>query len=99
MVEWTPWIRLAPCDWPLPSNIPTDLIPEEERKISLVTTVQASQPIIPLDQYSSFTHLQRVIAWVLRFIHKWRASRHGLTEPNLPFLSVTELLDAERYEK
>ena len=72
-----PWIRLAPYNWPSQSNIPTDLVPEEEREIFLVTTVQASQPIIPLNQYSSFTHLQRVTAWVLRFIHKCRASRHG----------------------
>ena len=92
-----PWIRLAPCDWPSQSNIPTDLVPEEEREISLVTTVQASQPIIPLEQYSSFAYLQRVTAWVLRFIHKCRASCLGLTEPNLPFLTVTELHDAERY--
>ena len=57
-----PWLRLASREWPTQYNVPADRIPEEEREISLVTTVQTKQPIIPLDHYSSFSTLQRVTA-------------------------------------
>ena len=99
MVEWgPPWLRLAPCNWPRRSNIPVDSVPEEEREISLVTTVQTKQPIVPLDQYSNFTRLQRVTAWVLRFIRDCRASSRRTVGPNnSPSLTTSELIDAERY--
>ena len=57
-----PWLRLAPHDWPTQSNVPADGVPEEEREISIVTTVQTKQPIVPLDQYSSLATLHHVSA-------------------------------------
>ena len=93
-----PWLRLAPCNWPKRSSISADSLPEEEREVSFVTTVQTKRPVIPLDRYSNFTRLQRVTAWILRFVHNCRASSGRTVEPNnSPFLTMSELVDAERY--
>lgn len=93
-----PWLQLAPHDWPTRSNVPADRVPEEECEVSLMTTVQTKRPIIPLDRYSSFATLQRVTAWVIRFVRNCRAlSLESVESNNLPSLTVSELLNAERY--
>lgn len=64
----------------------------EEREICNATTVlsdDCDQPIIPVDQFSSFTHLKRVTAWIFRFINNTRSS--------LSHLTASELNTAEHY--
>ena len=93
-----PWLCLPPCNWPMQADLSVDRVPEEEREISLLTTVQVNRPVIPLDRYSNFTRLQRVTAWILRFVRNCRASaRRSIELANQHSLTVTELLEAERY--
>lgn len=79
-------------DWPPQGNIPAETIEGEEKEICLVSTVQSMEPIVPLNRFSSFTHLQRVTAWILRFIDN---CRHSGTKSS--YLTVSELNVAEKY--
>ena len=98
VVEWTPWLRLAPRNWPKQSSISADSIPEEEREVPFVTTVQTKWPVIPLNRYSNFSCLQRVTAWILRFVCNCHALNVRTVEPNnSPSLTMSELVDVERY--
>lgn len=54
--------------------------------------VEQHPPIIPYDRISSFLHLKRVTAWVLRFVKVCRRKR-----PTTSVLMVEELVSAERY--
>ena len=90
------WLRLPSTKWPTLSSIPSpDLPPEEERELCLHTVTNISTPIIPLEQFSSFLHLKRVTAWVLRFIHNCRRKKQD--RPASTLLSTAELMDAEIY--
>lgn len=76
-------------------NISVDHVPEEECEISCDSyssqlTHHSTRSIFWLHSPSASK------AWVLCFVHKCQASHHGSTEPNLPFLIMTELLDGER---
>ena len=53
-------------------------------------------PIIPRDQFSSFTRLTRVTAWVKRFVNNFQAKVKKLA-PRIGPLSVIELEQAEVY--
>ena len=57
-----------------------------------MTPVQVQEPIIPLNYFSSFTRLQRVTAWVMRFINHCRQNC-----VSSPILTVKELSAAEKY--
>ena len=57
-----------------------------------MTPVQVQEPIIPLNYFSSFTRLQRVTAWVMRFINHCRQNC-----VSSPILTVKELSTAEKY--
>ena len=68
---------------------------EEEREISLVTTCELVMPVIPVNHYSTFPQLQRVTAWIYRFINNCRGGRNSTT--NHPYLTVAEHSHAENY--
>ena len=87
------WLKQSPADWPKQTTLLPNDLPEEEREISLLTTVADESPIIPLDRYSSFSRLKRVTAWVLRFINNCRKHTNKCTSP----LSTRELKSAEHY--
>jgi hypothetical protein len=58
----------------------------ETRKVCLQTVVQHKLPIISYDQFSNFSRLKRVTAYVFRFIKGcWRKERKSST------LTVDEL--------
>ena len=77
--EGPPWLLLMPPHWPKRPNVSMEQPPEEEREICLVkTTLQLHQPIVPFDCYSTFSRLQRVTAWVLRFVNNCRSSGQRL---------------------
>ncbi|XP_064397630.1 uncharacterized protein LOC135344354 [Halichondria panicea] len=61
------WLLSHPGQWPNQFKISSEQFPEEEREICLALTVQSTAPLIPLDQYSTFTRLKRVTAWIFRF--------------------------------
>jgi hypothetical protein len=63
-----------------------------------LTTIQPKQPIIAFDRFSSFPHLKRVTAWILRFINNIRPLTRKLRGVNIqPHLTVSELIAAENY--
>ena len=51
--------------------------------------------LVPEDQYSSFTRLKRVTAWVLRFVQSCRSKK--VQSKLLVPLSTVELNEAECY--
>ena len=77
--------------WPH-QNIPLETIRDEEREVCLITPVKVHEPVIPLNHFSSFTHLQRVTAWIMRFINHCR--QRYINSPNL---TAMELNTAEKY--
>ena len=95
------WLMLAPSHWPKRYSVSIEPPSEEERDVCLAVTAQSEQPIIPFDRYSSFCHLQRVTAWVLRFLNCCRPAEDAVSEPatasGAPCLSVSELDTAEKY--
>ena len=50
------------------------------------------EPLIPFDRFSSFSHLKRVTAWIMRFIKNWRTKASSESH-----FSVLELQKAEIY--
>ena len=66
-----PWLKLDISSWPH-QCVPVEFIEEEEREVCFMAPVQVQEPIIPLNYFSSFTRLQRVTAWVMRFINHCR---------------------------
>jgi len=69
--------------------------PDEEREVCLVTSAQSKKSVIPLHRYSSFSRLQHVTAWILRFVSNCRAGRGGPIVTSC--LTVSELAAAQRY--
>ena len=69
---------------------------EEEREITCALHICVRpeiESLIPVDRYSSFTHLKRVTAWVLRFVRNCRSK--GSQSKVSHSLSTTELKEAE----
>ena len=86
------WLQRGIHQWPKPA-VPSPNNPSEEAdEICSHAAIVAASSVIPLDQHSSFSHLIRVTAWMLRFIHN--CSSHGITRFT-GSLSVTELTNAE----
>ena len=56
------------------------------------STSQVLSPIIPLNRYSDFLHLNRITAWVIRFINHCQ-KKSTATD----YLSIKELRHAENY--
>ena len=96
-----PWLVLTPSCWPKQPRVSVEQQTEEMRVICLVTIVRLEQPNFRWGCYSSFTHLQRVTACVLRFINNCRPAKGAIlkfsTAAGYPSLAVAELFAAERY--
>ena len=93
---WTgpTWLSLDSSLWPKQPSISAEHVPEEEKEICLVTIAQTDQPIIPFDCYSTFSRLQCVTAWTLRFVNNCRTHKVTITNPSL---KVSELFAADRH--
>lgn len=86
------WLRLKPSHWPTQSTF-SKCVPCEEKTICNISVVESLEPIIPPSRYSSFTRLERVTAWMLRFTNNVRSP----TRVQSPHLTVSELITAETY--
>lgn len=73
--------------------MPPNNLRDEEREMSLLTTITNNPPVIPLDRYSSFHRLKHVTAWIFRFINNCRRHTNKCTSP----LSTRELKLVEYY--
>ena len=87
------WLRQADPQWPCQPQLETTPIPNEEREISLFTSLGEQTALPLLERFSSFSRLIRVTAWIFRFVGNCRSKGSHTLGP----LSVDELLHAERY--
>ena len=92
------WLRCDQPEWPARSTIrPNSASDELDELCSFVgTTIAEEEALIPLEKFSTFSLLQRVTGWVLRFIRNCRA-RKLETQRYINQLSVRELEQATRY--
>ena len=89
------WLRLCPDQWPSKSPAPKVEMPVDEEKSICLHIVVNSEPAIPLDRCSSFSHLKRLTAWMFRFIHNCRKLNNDRS--NSLYLSTAELAASEVY--
>ena len=89
------WLRLPSDQWPSLSLAPQVDMPSDEEKGVCLHVVVNSQPVIPLQQCSSFSRLRRLTAWIFRFTHNCR--KHEKDRPNSLYLSSAELAASEVY--
>ena len=89
------WLRLPSDQWPSQTPAPQAEMPTDEERSVCLHAVVDSQAIIPLQQFSSFSHLKRVTAWILRFIENCRKNKTD--RPNSLYLSSMELTASEIY--
>ncbi len=91
------WLKLSPSHWPSQADLPSRVIPEEEKEVSLHTVLEDTEPIIPLDRFSSFSRFIRITAWIQRFIRSCRPSPGMPSAHSSLFLTTQELRVAEIY--
>ena len=89
------WLRLPSTHWPTQSSLPRESLAEEERNICLHIVAKNPDPVISLEQYSSFLRLKRITAWIRRFIDNCRRSKQE-RQTSL-YLSTSELMTSEAY--
>ena len=73
------WLRLSPSIWPkqrMPSH--AHITTDEDKEVSLVSIVVPETPVLNLKDYSSFSRLKYVTAWILCFLHNCRAHKSDL---------------------
>ena len=87
------WLTKSQSQWPVQFKLPPNS--DEDRELCLVARTNPIEPILPVNRYSTFTRLQRVLAWVFRFIHNCRRRHHYSTTSGC--LTVDKLHQAERY--
>ena len=86
------WLKSPAAEWPVQSSLPMNTPCEEERDVCHTVALQSPKAITTPSKYSSFSRLQRVTAWIYRFIHNCR-----MTKISHIVLSVAELSRAEMY--
>ena len=90
------WLRQPSTNWPTqPVLHSSELLAIEERDICLHTVNKSTTPVLPLKQFSSFTHLKRVTTWIHRFVDNCRCKRQG--RGISLYLSTSELVISESY--
>lgn len=84
--EGPPWLKLSPSEWPRRADINRD------RELPVLKALQVKATPAPhfADKFSKFTTLQRITAWMLRFIDHCRKKKHSSA-----FLSTQELIRAK----
>ena len=93
------WLKLDPEQWPKQPGIKSVSSPEEADELcsaACTALVQSSPTLIPFDRFSTFLHLVRVTAWVIRFVNNCRSKEHNTQVCKNP-ISVQELNHATCY--
>ena len=95
---WTgpAWLLLKPSQWPKWESTSVEL-PVGEREICLVGVTLSGEPMVPFERYSTFTRIQHVVAWILRFVNYCRPSKRLTRTAEKSCLTVPELIAAEKY--
>ena len=89
------WLHMNEEHWPQSRNLAPNEPEEEQNEVCLHTSLIIKTPVIPVDRNSSFNHLKRITAWILRFIQNSISS--GGNEKLTSHLSAQELSMAETY--
>ena len=63
----------------------------------MVSISLLGEPVVPFERFSTFTRIQRVVAWILRFVNNCRPSKKLAETAGKSCLTVPELLAAEKY--
>ena len=92
------WLSKQCVDWPQ-AELPVHVGNEEEKEVSLITSLQTAEPLFPPDRYSSFPKIKMVSAWIFRFLNNCcpREITGGGSRLHLRHLTVEELSHAENY--
>ena len=90
------WLREGIHCWPKPVAMAPNDPSDEVSEICSHAAIIQIQPVFPIDRFSSFSHLKRVTAWMMRFISNCRASQRKLTRVS-GSLTVSELNKAVLY--
>jgi hypothetical protein len=88
------WLALPQSEWPKTIPLPVNEIHDEQKEVCVVSPVQTTTPVIPIERYSKFSRLLRVTAWIYRFVH---SCCKGSPNSNPLHLSVSEISVAEKY--
>ena len=96
---WTgpAWLLLKPSQWPKWEGTSVELSVGEEREICLAGVTLSGETVVPFERYSTFTRIQRVVAWILRFVNNCRPSKRLTGTAERSCLTVPELIAAEKY--
>ncbi len=84
------WLQLGLHCWLKPISLPPNDPVEEANEICSHVVTLSLHHLLSLERYSSVSRLNRVTAWVFRFIGNCCAQRPGMTRSQGP-LSVAEL--------
>ena len=90
-----PWLHQDPSHWPKHTDGLGSVVPCDEVDQEIICLASVDQPtgFIDFKRYSKYSHLQRVVAWMVRFIHNCTPGstrQHGS-------LTTIELGKAELY--
>ena len=89
------WLKQDLSAWPEQPCLSMKGDLAEERTACNVVIVDATQPVLDVSHYSTFTRLKRVTAWILRFVGNLR---NPVSEGSKALsFTVTELSHAENY--
>ena len=82
------WLQCDPAAWPKLIHLAPNTPSEEEEEICLHLITSQLDPIFPLDRYSSYTRLIRVMAWVVRFTQNCQAHKKNDTHLVLSLIHI-----------
>ena len=92
-----PWLSLESAQWPKWEHTSVELPADEEKGLCLVSVLASEEPVVAFERYSTFTRIQRVVAWILRFVDRCKPSTRIASATENSCLTVPELSLAERY--
>ena len=89
------WLKKPPTSWPEKLPLPPNESDVEDKEVSLLVLTPNLNPVIPIDKFSSFDHLKRITAWVIRFTRNCRI-KNAVERTKSP-LTTSELQTAESH--
>ena len=84
------WLAGPDSHWPRRTFLPDNDPSTEQKELCLISSHQVTESLLPLSRYSTYSRLQRVTAWILRFTQNCQTAKDSRSKR--PHLSTTELL-------
>ena len=72
---WTDpaWLHLKPSQWPKWESNSIKLYQLERKEICLAGVTLSGEPVVPIEYYYTFTGIQHVVVWILRFVNNCKS--------------------------